>query len=378
MKKKGVKLKDFQERANVKFGILPKLLAGTLIPLLVILTILGVQLDASVTKSITEINNNYLTSQTQQAASQINAWYQKYVGIAEGLAASQTILNGLSVSRSQEEEIEKTRETILKTLENVSGSQENIAAAWFVNLDTKELIQSNRGIGEREETDLTDTNWYSLLQEEQSTVITEAYQDEAYGTDLIVSVVSPVYANDRLASVVGLDVTLNVLTQMLENKAIGDTGYVTLYDSNGNILYHPSSDLIMQNAADIDYSANIKDSILSRQIVNGMSYTRNGERYVGATCTVGDLDYFILGLLPYAEYNEYILSNTAPIIVGFVVGIFILAVIVVFFGINITKQARKLAVSAGKIADGELDVTNDVSGGDEIGLISQEINEITV
>lgn len=257
-------------RKKVKFGILLKLLLGTAIPLIVILAVIGSRLNAEMSATVIDLDNNYLTAQTAGAAKQIDAYFQKYIGIAEGMSVSNAMLEELEIRDTPDGDLNQARENVRDTLKNLADSQDAISVAWFLNLPYKELIQSDGTISVKNDYDYTATNWYPLISEKKTTIVTNAYQNDEYSTGLVVSVVSPIYKNGQLTGVIGLDITLDTLTQSLQNIKIGETGYLTVFDTNNNVVYHPASDLIMKNVDDIDYSQNIKDVILNNQSVEAM------------------------------------------------------------------------------------------------------------
>ena len=61
-----------------------------------------------------------------------------------------------------------------------------------------------------------------------------------------------------MIGVVGLDLSLDTLKEYFSQIKIGENGYITLYDSSQNIIYHPDSTNRDENQKDIPYSDNIK------------------------------------------------------------------------------------------------------------------------
>ena len=81
----------------------------------------------------------------------------------------------------------------------------------------------------------------------------------------------------------------------------------------------------------------------------------------------------VLGILPEAEYSTYITQTLVSIAICFVICIVVLAVIITFFGFNITRSVRKLTHAAGEIANGALEVAVDVKGTDEVAVLGHHI-----
>lgn len=372
--------RDQQEKKTkhlkVRFSILTKLLLGTLVPLIIVLVFVGFRLNHKMDETVTDLNNNYLTAETMSASEEINAYFQKYIGLAEGTAASDAVLKELSVRDTADGNLELARTAVRDTLKGIVDSQDDISVAWFLNLPNKELIQSDGTISVKQDYDPSTTNWYPLISKRQQTIVTGAYTNSEYSTGLIVSVVSPIYKNGQLSGVVGLDISIDSLISNLSKIAIGNSGYLTVFDSDNNVVYHPNQDLMLSNVAEIDYSENIRDVILNNQIVEGMQYTRSGETYDCSTSYLDDVDYFVLGLMPDAEYQEHVIGTTRTVILWFLIGIIILGIITVIVSLQMVKSVKHLSVTAGRIADGELDVETGITSKDEIGLLAEDIDAV--
>lgn len=74
-----------------KFGIVPKMLLGILIPLFVVLTIMSIFMGLQGTKVVNDTMGDALDGLTQSAASQVSGYFERYYGITECLAATQII-----------------------------------------------------------------------------------------------------------------------------------------------------------------------------------------------------------------------------------------------------------------------------------------------
>ena len=374
MKNQKQKQNDFSTTSKVKFGILTKLLLGTIIPLIIVLIIIGSQLNSRMSNTVKTLDTNYLTAESMRASQQITAYFQRFVGIANLASQMDEIIrfSGRQPNLAGTEE----RNKLLTTLKKIQSADDTIAFTWLYNINSKDFLQSDGTYKNSTTFDATSRIWYNPVINSEKTIVTGGYEDIASGK-LIVTVATPVYINGKMTGIFGVDVLLEHLTSELAKITIGDTGYVTVFDTDNNVIFHPNADLIMKNVSDIAYSDNVKEAILGNQSVEGLQYTRDGETYNGSTIYLSDFDYLVLGILPHAEYQAYIADTTKAVVLWFAIGILILAVIIIIFSLNITRSVKKLSVTAGKIADGDLDVSTDISSHDEIGQLSQEINAIT-
>lgn len=89
-----------------------------------------------------------------------------------------------------------------------------------------------------------------------------------------------------MIGVVGLDLSLDTLKEYFSQIKIGENGYITLYDSSQNIIYHPDSTNLMKNLKDIPYSDNIKQPLENNRSSEVIKYQRDGKTYYGGTCFI--------------------------------------------------------------------------------------------
>ena len=72
---------------------------------------------------------------------------------------------------------------------------------------------------------------------------------------MVLSAVSPVYDESGTAlGAVGMDISMVHMTEVMSGYKIGRGGYILLLSQNGTFLYHPQSDIIQKNIADIKIS----------------------------------------------------------------------------------------------------------------------------
>jgi diguanylate cyclase (GGDEF)-like protein/PAS domain S-box-containing protein len=92
--------------------------------------------------------------------------------------------------------------------------------------------------------------WYSLAMNNPDNVEISAPYTSAIdnSNNVIVSASTTVRnASGEIVGVVGIDVSLQKLSEMIRNITIGDTGYVFLYLKDGTMLAHPNTDLNFKN-----------------------------------------------------------------------------------------------------------------------------------
>lgn len=97
-----------------------------------------------------------------------------------------------------------------------------------------------------------DGSWYSVPKETGKSYVTNPYWYEV-GSEkfLMVTCVSPILSKDgTFLGMVGFDLLLDSLNEIIQNAKLYDSGYLTLVAPNGTIAYHPTTDLLAKSVYD--------------------------------------------------------------------------------------------------------------------------------
>ncbi|WP_165571553.1 methyl-accepting chemotaxis protein [Cytobacillus praedii] len=98
------------------------------------------------------------------------------------------------------------------------------------------------------EYDPTTRPWYTPAKtaENEQFIITDAYLDA--GTDnYLVTISLPLFKDEKLYGVLGVDLSLEKLTASIANTKVGNTGYVILTDKDGSLLAYKDKELVRKN-----------------------------------------------------------------------------------------------------------------------------------
>ncbi|MBS4960596.1 MAG: methyl-accepting chemotaxis protein [Clostridiales bacterium] len=362
------------KKFKVKIGILKKLLIGLIIPLTIVLVFVGMLLNKDVDGVVIELNNNYLSSEATAAGQEVNAQFQRYLGITKVMSQTDDVIQKISDWNADFSGSEQ-QANILTLLNEVKSSDSMIASTWIYNLRVEEMLQSDGTYKNSSNFDATSRQWYSPVVNEKNVTVTGAYEDVATG-QLIVSFAAPISDHGKVTGIFGVDVLLDTFVTGASQIKVGETGYITLFDKDNNIIYHPDPTLLLSNVTEVAYSDNLKEVVRNNQTVDSMEYIRDGQVYHAATFYMKDTGYFVLGLMPDAEYQKYVVSTTNTIIFWFVAAVLVLAAIIALISLKMVKTIKALSIVTTKIADGELDTKAEISAKDEVGLVATDVNAI--
>ena len=364
------------QEGHIRFGVLQKLLIGILVPLFAVLIIMGVFLGLQGSSTVNDVMGSDLNAETRAAANQVESFFNQYYGIAECLSATQIIRDTTTEVTEGGIAAHRLYGSLLETLRLIQqNNSDDIDYIWVANLKTGQILQNDGTIYEKSDVDYSTRSWYTLVMEAQDTITTEAYVS-ANNNHTLLTVASPVFIDGNIEGIVGIDLNMDHLNQILSTVEVGDTGYITLYDRNSQIIYHPDSTVMNTNAADAEYSANMRDAILNKQDISSTLYTRRGTEYYGSTSVIDSVGYTVLGVMPVAEYTAHITTTVRILIIGVVCCGILLAAICVFIALSITRPLKRLNTAVGKLADGELDVDVTLQSHDEVGQVGHNVARI--
>ncbi len=237
--------------------------------------------------------------------------------------------------------------------------------------------------------DITTFSFYYLADEqhnpERKVVWTNAYVDPA-GQGWMISAIAPVYVNNRLEAVVGIDVTISQLIgQLLHNRqAFG--AYSILIDAQGLIMAMPDAAeqaFGLQELTDVDYATYVKadtfkpeafditkraDTVLLNQLIGSAASGERPGTVAGASTmvawqTLSPMGWRVVSIVPSVSYQELDHPSSrlrdAAVTVLWIVGIAFALMIV-----GLTWRARRLSlaftrplaeidIATARIADGD-------------------------
>lgn len=90
-----------------------------------------------------------------------------------------------------------------------------------------------------EKTDLAHVGWYYIPVENGAPLWMDPYLNENVNIYMI-SYVVPLYIDGTSVGIIGMDIDFSQITESVSETNVFDSGYAFLYNSQGNIMYHPT------------------------------------------------------------------------------------------------------------------------------------------
>ncbi len=316
-----------------------------------------------------------LTQESNAAANQLTGFLEQYTKSVEQLAVNPEIRQVMAETKPGDYMMDAEKaDTAMENLIGIAKTDtENVLSAWMSDLDTSSLAQSDGFISD-ESWDITGRGWYGCI-ETGEPILTEPYLDSSTGK-MILSAACPVFddATGTVLGAVGMDISLEHMTDIMSEYKIGRSGYILLLSENGTFLYHPQSDIIRKNIKDVNISENAMDAVLSGTN-KFLAYQVDGHTKYGSLKTAGDTGYLVLSCLPFGEYYATLIAMVIALMLIFAAGIFLIAFRIKKSARNLTKPILELNHTAQQLADGNLDVQLVITSEDEIGALGNSFQK---
>ena len=217
--------------------------------------------------------------------------------------------------------------------------------------------------------------WYkAAIAAPGTTVRTGAYYWAPDDVTLIGTVHTVADAGGNILGVVGLDVSLKQLTELVRNIKLGDSGYLMLVEANGNVLVDPSD--AKHNFKPLaELGANYAE--LAKQ---GDGVTRieiDGVPYMANVVSSKDLGWRFIGLIKREEVMADATRLTWLIAAIAAVLALVFALVGASFASVIVRPIRGVANGLQEVAEGEGDLTRQlkVQGKDETASLAGWFNQ---
>ncbi|PIE70999.1 MAG: methyl-accepting chemotaxis protein [Deltaproteobacteria bacterium] len=214
--------------------------------------------------------------------------------------------------------------------------------------------------------------WYKAAVLKGDVIVTPSYQSGS--GDIVVTVAAPCFfADNQLVGVVGMDVSLSTLTDVVRNISIGSTGYVILAQDDGMILANPRQ---KKNDFKTIDSLGVAEFANLAQMENSFKeITLDGQTYLATVHSSPSLGYRFIGLITKNEILGKIVA-IQKIVLALVLGfILFFTVLALWLSNSIVNPLDRVASLIQHIEEqGDLTKRLTIEKEDEIGSLAHLFN----
>lgn len=218
--------------------------------------------------------------------------------------------------------------------------------------------------------------WYQAAEGAQDTVITAPYVDAQSG-GLIVTFARPFYQDGRLSAVIGADISINDVIDIVSGIAPTPASFGFLTTEDGTLVAHPDAGLTLEPSTRL--SADLSNVRLSQIIQSSEPQAlelQNSDKLLMGSYVGGNSGWQLVVALDEAEATAGLRAIATTSIVTLLI---VAAITAIVFGLLLTLLLRRLLVARDamdNIASGEGDLTQRLpeEGNDEVTQIASAFN----
>ncbi|ERT18426.1 chemotaxis protein [Pseudomonas putida SJ3] len=215
--------------------------------------------------------------------------------------------------------------------------------------------------------------WYGAAASAGQTVLTAPYQGAVGG--LMVTIATPVKrkGDGELMGVVGGDVTLDTLVEIINSVDFGGIGHAFLADANGQVIVSPDKDQVMKNLKDIYPGSNLRVAAgMQDVILNGQDRIISFAPVAGLPSAQWYIGLSIDKDKAYAALSQFRTSAIIAMLIAVAAIAGLLGLLIPVLMRPLTTMGRAMR----DIAEGEGDLTRrlTVQNKDEFGELATSFN----
>lgn len=244
---------------------------------------------------------------------------------------------------------------------------------WMINNETGKVeLEENTSITAYAKDDLENVGWYYKPIEAGKAIWMEPYTNQNT-MRTIVSYVMPIYKDNQLLGVVGMDIDWPYITGMVDEIQVFETGYAFLADENFLIAYSKEFEPGTNVAG---FSGELDHIDMDELVQNDRVYELdfNGRNKTAAFTRLCNGKIMAV-VAPNDEINADFNALVSRIIgLAFMTGL-VFVIITIIIVRTIIRPLKELDKAAQDIAKGNLDVDLEIHSNDEVGTLAQSLSE---
>ncbi|NYB72629.1 methyl-accepting chemotaxis protein [Sedimentibacter hydroxybenzoicus DSM 7310] len=340
----------------------------------VALLLTGLVIGTTINNRFTETKKTVLNETSESIGNKSEAFFERYIAIVQQMAQDKNLQNFM-VNAKGWNTLKQTEGFMIasKTTEDTQKSDPDVILTAYIAQTDYYLASPT--VFSTSMYDVTSKEYYKAVSEDR-VCITEPYIDAITG-GVVITISAPVRANGKIVGLAAVDIAIDKLTAMVSNHKLGETGYFSLLTKDNTIAAHKNEELILKNIDEIGISSNLIQSINNNDN-NVVEYAINNQKILGKSVQIGNTGWKVLSSLPKDEFMSDTRQLILTIVFVFLAVLIALLVVLTIAIKRMTKPVKTITDITNKLAQGELDVTIDVKSKDEIGVLAESIESLTV
>ena len=301
-----------------------------------------------------------LADTTKVAAHEVEFWLQLRKAEMEGIANTPILLSGDQQAINAYLLMESKRMPVYSAFWVADP-----AGNWYSPVGTSGSI--------------SERDYYKALIKTGKSIISDPLIGKADGKMAVV-VAIPIKSNGQLVGILGGNVKMDELLQVVSTIKIGQTGFATLYQADGTVIADKDAEKIMKYNPLKDEKSPLAGVVKNMQMGKpGLQSIRdnNGREAYIAYAPLQDAKWTIASTAFTDEFKGPLSSIKIWSSVSALVLVILAAGIVALFARRITTPLQQLQQAAEKLAQGDCSAVIDIRDEHEIGKLAEAFKTMT-
>lgn len=222
--------------------------------------------------------------------------------------------------------------------------------------------------------DPRDRSWYQAAERESGVIWTDIYLDAASG-EQVITIALPVFMDGEFKGILGGDVNLDFLSNIVNEAVVGAAGQAYVVDENGQYIAHPEIDKVLEKE---NVEQNFSISKLKNNTERSFRYQSEAGDYLVSYLELSEIPGYILASVPQSEIEAASNSIIQRLIIASFIILVVLSLIILFaFRKYILKPIYSILEFSNQIAAGNLKAElADNNNQDEFSLLIKSLNKM--
>jgi methyl-accepting chemotaxis protein len=344
-------LKKLNLKNNLSFkavGIIVAILVASFL-------ILGLIVNNSVSKELTKLAQEKNEEKADGLKNQIESFFNRNAEIIKLV--------------SHQDSVKYANEWAVKDL--FKNLQEDYP--YFVRLYLATNFGQNYFYPEDQKLNISNKGWYQEIKDRKDIMWTDLHLDKDINKPLITLVAPVINDNGDFIGVLGVDMLLTSIQEMVTNKSNG-LSYAYVIDKDNRIIAHPNKEMVEEG---YDVGQIIDMNIVKAKERGSIGYSFKDRKVMGSYVSLPVIDGVIFAQdLVEKVYESKDKIGRKILIVDIVVLILVAIFISTFIKRYLLDFISQLIGVMKKVAKGDLQVSIDFERNDEIGELANEFNSM--
>ncbi len=217
--------------------------------------------------------------------------------------------------------------------------------------------------------------WYTDAVQKNVVSFSDPYIDVTTNKYCVSPAIPLKDAQGNLRGVIGEDILLETLSEMIKQDTLEGKGYAFIMDAKGEVLAHPEETLIATNLAENAQLKDVASQMLSQES-GRLQYTLNGANTITVFRKVPSTGWILAFTVSQDDVYAPLASLRNTYLGIDFLALILMALFAALLARKITAPIIELTGNARKMAGGDLTVRARGEGKDEIALLSQAFNQM--